>query len=75
MGPSLSPIQWVAKALEIEQLRRAAVYTPPSSAEVKNGLCCTSTPHTPTQHTQRPQFPLPSSEKKYSNLNWTVSQR
>lgn len=75
--PSQPPIQWLVKALSLvlEKSQRATVYTPPSSAEVKNGLRCTSTP--PYAYTTCPETSVYFTflRTKYLNLKWTVSQR
>jgi hypothetical protein len=50
LGPTQPPIQWVTGALSLGVRRpgREAYHSPPSSAEVKNGWSCTSTP--PIRH-------------------------
>jgi hypothetical protein len=46
-GPTQPPIQWILGALSlgVKRLGREADPSPPSSAEVKNALSYTSTPH------------------------------
>jgi hypothetical protein len=46
LGLTQAPIQWVAGALSlgVKQLGHEADHSPPSSAEVKNEWCYTSTP-------------------------------
>jgi hypothetical protein len=44
LGPTPSPMQWVARAPYLGRPGREADHSSPSSFEVKNGWSCTSTP-------------------------------
>jgi hypothetical protein len=52
LGTNQPPIQWVQEAIALEVMGQVgkADYSPPSSAEVKNGEAITSLPHISSWH-------------------------
>jgi hypothetical protein len=66
LGPKEPPTKWVLEALSpgVKRLGREADHSPPSSAEVKNGIAIPPLPHASSWHTaklikHRDNFTLP----------------